>query len=61
MPHSLRAQLSTLRYKGLLKDSEYERLRYALDVVDGRVKPDKRNRSKKKVDKNAKFKDTTGV
>lgn len=60
MPHSLRAQLSTLKYKGLLKESEYERLRYALDVVDGRVKPDKRNRSKK-VNKDAKFKDTTGV
>lgn len=38
MPHSLRAQLKTLKYKGLLKEKEYDRLRYALDVVDGRIK-----------------------
>ena len=35
MPHSLRAKLSGLRYKGLLIDKDYQRLKNALDVVDG--------------------------
>ena len=35
MPHSLRAKLSGLRYKGLLTDKDYQRLKKALDVVDG--------------------------
>ena len=35
MSHSLRAKLSGLRYKGLLIDKDYQRLKNALDVVDG--------------------------
>ena len=31
MPHSLRAKLSGLRYKGILKDKDYKRLCKALD------------------------------
>jgi hypothetical protein len=31
MPHSLRAKLSGLRYKGLLEDKDYKRLCNALD------------------------------
>ena len=31
MPHSLRAKLSGLRYKGILKDKDYKRLCEALD------------------------------
>lgn len=38
MPHSLRAKLSGLRYKGILEDKDYKRLCKALDnedVLDG--------------------------
>lgn len=31
MPHSLRAKLSGLRYKGILEDKDYKRLCKALD------------------------------
>lgn len=31
MPHSLRAKLSGLRYKGILEDKDYKRLCNALD------------------------------
>lgn len=31
MPHSIRAKLSGLRYKGLITDKEYQRLCKALD------------------------------
>ena len=31
MPHSLRAKLSGLRYKGILEDKDYKRLCMALD------------------------------
>ena len=31
MPHSLRAKLSGLRYKGILEDKDYKRLCRALD------------------------------
>lgn len=34
MPHSLRAKLSGLRYKGILEDKDYKRLRKALDKED---------------------------
>ena len=34
MPHSLRAKLSGLRYKGILEDKDYKRLCKALDVAD---------------------------
>lgn len=34
MPHSLRAKLSGLRYKGILEDKDYKRLRKALDNED---------------------------
>ena len=32
MPHSLRAKLSGLRYKGILEDKDYKRLCHALDL-----------------------------
>ena len=32
MPHSLRAKLSGLHYKGILKDKDYKRLCHALDL-----------------------------
>ena len=32
MPHSLRAKLSSLRYKGLIEDKDYKRLCHALDL-----------------------------
>lgn len=32
MPHSLRAKLSGLRYKGMLEDKDYKRLCHALDL-----------------------------
>jgi len=34
MPHSLRAKLSGLRYKGMLEDRDYKRLCKALDNDD---------------------------
>jgi hypothetical protein len=34
MPHSLRAKIKGLRYKGILEDKDYERLRKALDNED---------------------------
>ena len=34
MPHSLRAKLSGLRYKGILEDKDYKRLCKALDNED---------------------------
>jgi hypothetical protein len=34
MPHSLRAKLSGLRYKGILEDKDYNRLCKALDNED---------------------------
>jgi hypothetical protein len=34
MPHSLRAKLSGLRYKGILADKDYKRLCKALDNED---------------------------
>ena len=34
MPHSLRAKLSSLRYKGILEDKDYKRLCKALDNED---------------------------
>ena len=34
MPHSLRAKLSGLRYKGILEDKDYKRLCEALDNED---------------------------
>lgn len=34
MPHSLRAKLSGLRYKGILEDKDYKRLCKALDNKD---------------------------
>lgn len=34
MPHSLRAELSGLRYKGILEDKDYKRLCKALDNKD---------------------------
>ena len=34
MPHSLRAKLSGLRYKKIITDKEYERLKKGLDTVD---------------------------
>ena len=34
MPHSLRAKLSGLRYKGILEDKDYKRLCKALDKED---------------------------
>ena len=34
MPHSLRAKLSGLRYKGILEDKDYKRLCNALDNED---------------------------
>ena len=35
MSHSLRAKLSGLRYKGIITDKDYQRLKKALNVVDG--------------------------
>ena len=32
MPHSLRARLSGLRYKGIITDKDYQRLCNALDI-----------------------------
>lgn len=32
MPHSLRAKLGGLRYKGILEDKDYKRLCHALDL-----------------------------
>ena len=32
MPHSLRAKLSGMRYKGILEDKDYKRLCHALDL-----------------------------
>lgn len=32
MPHSLRAKLSGLHYKGILEDKDYKRLCHALDL-----------------------------
>ena len=34
MPHSLRAKLGGLRYKGILEDKDYKRLCKALDNED---------------------------
>lgn len=34
MPHSLRAKLSGLQYKGILEDKDYKRLCKALDNED---------------------------
>ena len=34
MPHSLRAKLSGLRYRGILEDKDYKRLCKALDNED---------------------------
>ena len=34
MPHSLRAKLSGLRYKGILEDKDYKRLCKALEATD---------------------------
>jgi len=35
MPHSLRAKLSGLRYKGIITDKDYQRLRRSLDIEKG--------------------------
>lgn len=39
MPHSLRAKLSGLRYKGILEDKDYKRLCHALDLEKAEQEP----------------------
>lgn len=47
MPHSLRAKLSGLRYKGILEDKDYKRLCHALDLEKAEQEPtDKSNLEK---------------
>ena len=41
MPHSLRAKLSGLRYKGILEDKDYKRLCHALDLEKAEQEPTK--------------------
>ena len=39
MPHSLRAKLSGLHYKGILEDKDYKRLCHALDLEKAEQEP----------------------
>lgn len=39
MPHSLRAKLSGLRYKGIIEDKDYKRLCHALDLEKAEQQP----------------------
>ena len=39
MPHSLRAKLNGLRYKGILEDKDYKRLCHALDLENAEQEP----------------------
>ena len=39
MPHSLRAKLRGLRYKGILEDKDYKRLCHALDLEKAEQEP----------------------
>ena len=43
MPHSLRAKLSGLRYKGILEDKDYKRLCHALDLEKAEQEPTDKN------------------
>ena len=43
MPHSLRAKLSGLRYKGILEDKDYKRLCHALDLEKAEQEPKTRH------------------